>query len=395
MKKFLHHIVAIACLAAVAAPAAGQDNGSSATLRRGGDRDRRGQKSPGGVTERMQSFMETREPSEADLQWMRVIYRQLDLTKDANTPLYYPDEPIDGQENLFRIIMRLVADGQLTGYDYLDGREIFTDQYKLKVGDMLDRFHILATPAKGSTEKHPRYTIDESDVPANEVLSYYIVERWEFDKRSNRMRTRVEAICPVLHRAGDFYGEAMKYPMFWVKMDDLRPYLATQNIFTSDDNNLATCTYADYFQLGLYDGEIYKTRNLRNRSLMQMHPEPDDLKHAQDSIQRRLTTFEDKLWVPSLEELAARREAKELAEEKALAKAEGLDGNNGNADGDEELTQDDSKKKSTVRSTRSKRGKSAKSDGKKKKKPAKVKRAKTPKPKGNSGAAKSVRNRKR
>ena len=146
-------------------------------------------------------------------------------------------------------------------------------------------------------------------MPANEVLSYYIIGRWEFDKRSNRMRTRVEAICPVLHRSGDFYGDAVKYPMFWVKMDDLRPHLATQNIFTSDDNNLATCLPADYFAMNLYDGEIYKTRNLRNQSLMQQHPEPEALAHAQDSIQRRLTSFEEKLWVPSLEELEKRREA--------------------------------------------------------------------------------------
>lgn len=389
MKKFLQHILILGCLVAFVMPAQAQENTSSATLRRGGDRDRRGQKAPGGVTERMQSFMETTEPSEADLQWMRVIYRQLDLTKDANTPLYYPDEPIDGQENLFRIIMRLIADGRITGYDYLDGREIFTDEYKLKVGDMLDRFHILATPAKGSTEKNPKYEIDESDVPANEVLSYYIVERWEFDKRSNRMRTRVEAICPVLHRAGDFYGEAMRYPMFWVKMDDLRPYLATQNIFTTDDNNLATCTYADYFTLGLYDGDIYKTRNLRNQSLMQMYPDPEALKHAQDSIQQRLVTYEDKLWVPSLEELAARREAKELAELKAAEKENGSD-----SDSETEVNGDNDKKPA-VRSTRTKRGSKTKTESTKKK-PAKVKRPKAAKSSGgNSNAAKSVRNRRK
>lgn len=108
-------------------------------------------------------------------------------------------------------------------------------QYKVNVRDMLDRFHILYTEAKGSTEKKPRFAIEESDVPANEVLSYYLLERWEVDKRSNRMRTTVEAICPVLHRSGDFGGEAIKYPMFWMKMDALRPYLTQQSIFIDDD----------------------------------------------------------------------------------------------------------------------------------------------------------------
>lgn len=387
--------IAIAALALASLGAAAQDaSQSGAVMRRSGtDRGRRGSKTEAttpGVTERMQLQLQQSEPSDADLQWMRVIYRQLDLTKDANTPLYYPDEPIEGQENLFRIIMRLLAANQLAAYEYLDGREAFNDKYRLNVGDMLERFHILSQPAKGSTDKNPKFEIDDSDVPANEVLNYYIIERWEFDKRSNRMKTRIEAICPVLSRSGDFGGEAVKYPMFWVKMDDLRPYLATQNIFTTDDNNLATCTYADYFTLGLYEGDIYKTRNLRNQSLMQMHQDPDALKRAQDSIQNRLVTYEDKLWVPTLDELAARREARELAEERAaaLAAGEALPDSLGTAAPEQEV-----KKRTTNRSRRG-----AKDTDKKKTKPSKVKKPKSEgkKPKSsNSGAARSVRNRKR
>ena len=76
------------------------------------------------------------------------------------------------------------------------------------------------------------------------------------------MKTVVDAICPVLHRSGDFGGEAIKYPMFWVKYSDLRPWLAQQTIFTSDENNLPQCTYDDFFTLNKYEGDIYKTRNL-------------------------------------------------------------------------------------------------------------------------------------
>ena len=207
-----------------------------------------------------------------------------------------------------------MADNTLPAYEYLDGREIFTDQYRIKTRDVLDRFHIPYTEAKGSTERNPRFAIDENDVPTNEVLSYYIVERWEFDTRHNRLRPSVEAICPVLHRSGDFGGEALKYPMFWVRFADLRPYLAAQAIFVDDDNNLPTCTYDDFFTLNMYDGEIYKTRNLKNRSMMQMYANPDDLKRAQDSIQARLDNFEKKLWVPSREEVIAAREAREALE---------------------------------------------------------------------------------
>lgn len=390
MKQLYKYIFLILAAASVAVGAMAQDNSSSSAVMRRGGKDRsRGNSPQTNVTERMQSRMAETPTSDADLSWMRVIYRQLDLTKDKNTPLYFPEEPTEGQESLFRIIMRLLANDQLAAYEYLDGRELFTDQYRIKVRDMLDRFHIYYSDAKGSSEKHPKFTIEESDVPANEVLSYYIIERYEFDNRTNRMRTRIEAICPVLHRTDDFGAEAVKYPMFWIKMDDLRPYLSTQNIFTSDDNNLATCTYDDFFQLGLYEGDIYKTRNLRNKSMAQLYPDPDDLKHAQDSIQQRLDSFGKKLWVPSLDELAAMREAKEQAEleaeEKAAAEEAAANG--------EEVNADDQKKTNTRRA--SARRSTPKKDTKKKAKPTKVKRAKAPKGAANSGAARSVRNRRK
>lgn len=377
MKKIL--LTAIALLAAICVFAQDASSTASTVVRRKVS-ERNARSSAPGVTQRMQSHIDNSLSSsdDSELQWMRVMYRSLDLTKDANGALYYPDEAVEGQDNLFRIIMKRMADGQLSAYEYLDGRERFTDEYKVKMRDILDRFYILHKDAKGSTEKNPKFSIDESDIPASEVLSYYIIERWEFDRRSNRVSTRVEAVCPVLHRAGDFGAEAVKYPMFWVRYDDLRPWIASQYIFTDDDNNLARHSYDDYFRLGLYDGDIYKTRNLKNKSLMQLHPDPDGLARARDSIQNRLDSYEKKLWVPSLDELAARREAAD----KAAAIAAGTE------DGSEGISADsgDSDKRS-ARVSRSKRGvKSAAS----KSKPAKVKKPKAVK--SRSTATRSVRN---
>ena len=313
-------IAAAAAVVTIGAASLMAQQQSTATLSRKSASERNRKEAQAGpkVTDRMQAHYEAdgKSITDADRQWMRVIYRHLDLDKDKNAALYFPEEIVDGQENLFRIIMRLLANNQLSAYEYLDGREVFTDQYKLKVADLLDRFHILYTPAKGSTERNPRFTIEEADVPTNEVLSYYVIERWEFDSRTNRMKTIVEAICPVLHRSGDFGGEAVKYPMFWVKYDDLRPWLANQTIFTSDDNNLPTCTYDDYFRMTMYEGDIYKTRNLRNKSMMQLYPDPDDLARAQDSIQNRLTNFDKKLWVPDREDVIAAKDGKKAKADK-------------------------------------------------------------------------------
>ncbi len=295
MHKILRISLAAIALLLLGSELCAQEQSQGSVVRRGGRERKTEQQDGSQVTQRMQSFYSDKDESisDADRQWMRVIYRSIDLDKDKNAALYFPEEPIEGQENLFRIIMRLLANNTIPAYEYLDGREIFTDQYRIKTRDVLDRFYIPYTEAKGSTEKNPRFTIDPSDVPTNEVLSYYVVERWEFDTRHNRLRPVVEAICPVLHRSGDFGGDALKYPMFWVKFSDLRPYLAAQAIFVDDDNNLPTCSYDDFFTLNMYDGDIYKTRNLKNKSMVQQYPRPRRSKtrsgqHTEPSRQLRI-----------------------------------------------------------------------------------------------------------
>ena len=371
-----------------------QQQGGSQVTRSSSSQRNRGKKADNnGITDRQQSFYEVREPSDADLQWMKVIYRSIDLTKDKNPALYYPEEPNADGENLFFIIMRLLAKGQISAYEYLDGREMFTDEFKIKVGEMMDRFHIYYTEAKGSTAKNPLYEFENADIPSNEVLSYYIIEKWEFDTRSNQMKARVEALCPVLHRMDDYGGEAVKYPMFWVKLNDIRPYMAKQYIFTDDDNNLARYSIDDFFKLNMYTGEIYKTKNLRNQSLRQMYPEDEAYKHAQDSIEQRLRSFNQDLWVPSLEVLQARAEA----EEKARAEAEGelAEGEEGTETVEGEAASDGEEK--VTRTT--KRGSKSRATKKETKSKAKKTKIKERKPKTstqtvNSGI-RSVRNRKR
>lgn len=395
--KRIRSIIIFAALAAFSVSAVAQVE-SAGGVRRRTAKDKKTQQTGAKVTERMQSFFEAKEPSDADLSYMREIYRQIDLSKDANAPLYFPEDIIDGQENLFRIMLRLVVDGQIPAYEYLDGREVFTDKYQINVTEMLDRFGIYYN---GSGKK---VTIEEADVPTTQVLNYYIIEKWEFDKRSNRMKSRVVAICPVLNRYGDYGGEA-KYPMFWVKYDQLRPYLASQYVFTSDDNNLPQYSLDDYFNMGLYQGDIYKTKNLRNLSMAQMYPDPDDMKAAQDSIDNRLRTYGSNLWMPTRDEylamLEAQEEAEAAAEEAAEAAEEAAEsdlvpGNRTDADTETVTLPAAQTKASTARASRTtKKTTAAKKKKKKKARKPKYTSGNTGSDGVNANAEKSVRRRKK
>ena len=366
------------------------------TRRTGGDARKKDKSEGPTITDRQQSFFEVKEPSDADLQWMKVIYREVDLMKGKNAALYYPEMPNEDGENLYFIIMRLLARNQISAYDYQD--EIFNEDHKIDVGEMFDNYSIYYTEAKGSTDKNKIYEFEPADIRANQCLSYYIIEKWEFDTRSNQMKARVEALCPVLHQEDDWSGETGRYPMFWVKLNDIRPYLAQQYVFTDDDNNLPRYSIDDFFKLNMYTGEIIKTKNLRNQGLKQMYPDnPEAYKHAQDSIEQRLRRFNQDLWVPPLEVLQARAEAEEQAQAEAEAELE---------EGEEgaEVTEDQAESEKVTRSTKrgsksskkssSKSSKSSKTKAKEKKTKVKERKPKTSTQSVNTGV-RSVRNRKK
>lgn len=388
MHILIKKILPLFAIMAISLSSYSQDNTGVVRRNAGSKRGQKQEENAGPkITDRMQGFFENKETHDADLAYLREIYRSLDL-KDVpeNTPLYFPEDIVDGQKNLFRIILDLVVEGKIPAYEYLDGREVFTDQYKVKVGDMLDRFDIYYQ-TQGNGDRAV-YTIEEADVPTGQVLKYYIIEKWEFDRRTSRMKTYVEAICPVLTRGSDFGGDA-NYPMFWVKFDQLRPYLAQQYVFLTDDNNLPQYSLDDYFNLGMYKGEIYKTKNLRNLSMSQMFPDEDDLKRAQDSIDTRLREFGKNLWVPTRDEYLAQKEADEAA-----AAAAELAAINGDSIPERTVVSADD---STPAKTRTSKRAGRKKSGTSKKKPSapKVSKPKSSGSSSNSNAAKSVRRRKR
>ena len=365
------------------------------TKRSGGDTRTKDKKEGSAtITDRQQSFYEVKEPSDADLQWMKVIQREVDLEKGKNAALLYPELPNEDGENLYFIIMRLLAKNQITAYNSMD--EIFTDEHKIDVGQMFDNYGIYYTEAKGSTAKNPIYEFEDADIRSNQVKSYYIIEKWEFDTRSNRMKANVQYICPVLHQVDDWSGETARYPMFWVKLNDIRPYMAQQYIFTDDDNNLPRYSIDDFFKLNMYTGDIIKTKNLRNLSLKQMFPDTVAYKHAQDSIEQRLRSFNQDLWVPPLDVLQARAEAEEKARAEAEGELEeGEDGDEvaeGAAEGDEKTVTRTTKRGSKSKSSSSK--KSSKTKAKEKKAKIKERKPKSSNQNLNTGI-RSVRNRKR
>lgn len=232
-----------------------------------------------------------------DVVWMREIYRTLDLTQETNGALYYPIEPQGDKLNLFTTMFRLLAQKKIPAYEYqLDGTERFQADCEISFRDILDRFQIYYEQKKVANRRDSILSISNSDVPSEDVLSYFIKEVWYFDQRTSTYGSVITALCPVLHRSEDFSMDKVKIPMFWINYKDLSPYLAQSRVSVSNYNNAANSSWDDFFTAKLYKGDIYKTTNLQNRSLAQYCPTDSALVKEQNRIEAELVNFEKTLY---------------------------------------------------------------------------------------------------
>lgn len=290
MKRLFYIVILLsACLYSV-------DTNAQAPSRRKAMQEKEEEQAGQVLSVRAQSQFNPTVDMPVDMKWKREIYRVIDLEKEENTALYYPERPIGDNMNLFSLIFKLAIENRIKIYEYnIDGNELLTDDNVISAKDMLDRFNIYYR-RKLVNRTDTVIVIDNSDIPSNEAKSYFVKEVNYFDDRSSTMNSMIEAICPVLHRTDEFTYEMTKYPMFWVRYKDIEPYLTQSTVMTSDYNNATSVTIADYFASGMYDGEIYKTTNRLNRTLAQYCPNDSTMKAEQERIENQLKAFEEGLW---------------------------------------------------------------------------------------------------
>ena len=282
MKKKLLFISLLLCVVqfAIAQPPA-----------RRAQQQRAQQSSANTISMRAQLSYPTEAKMAEDVVWRRDIYRELDLTQDANAGLYYPVEPMGTQMNLFCYIFKLMMTGNIRAYEYrLDGNETFEDSARVRPLAFLDNYHVYYE----RTDRGIR--IDDSDIPSREVTAYYIKESAYYDQATATFHTKVLALCPIMKRVDDFGDGATSYPLFWVKYEDLAPFLSKQTIMTSNLNNAAVMSVDDYFTKNLYKGKIYKTNNMLGRTLSQEYPTDSAMANAQKRIEAEIKLFEKNMW---------------------------------------------------------------------------------------------------
>lgn len=220
---------------------------------------------------------------EETIEWRQDVYKEINLEKPLNTGLYSGTNQEDGTTGLFAKIFEVAIAQKIDLYKYeIDGNERLSRRNQTNIKTILDDFHITYT-AKGDT-----ISVNKSDVPFAEVTVFYLKEATYYDAVNSSFSTRVLALCPVIVMEDEFSDEPVRYPLFWVKYDQLEKYL--HDIYTIPDyRNIARkMPMAEYFALNLYEGDIYKVYNAYGSVLAQQQTNDTTLNAERKNIAEKM-----------------------------------------------------------------------------------------------------------
>lgn len=227
---------------------------------------------------------------EADVKFKKRIWRRIDTRQKLNKSFTWPGQPIT------QVIYELATKGKIRAYANDSFTTFITPEDAYKKGSEL----VITQVQNWRNPTDPSDMVDTQyweQFRWDKILKFEIMEDWIFDYKHSEFRPRIIGIAPLMTKT--LGGITVEVPMFWLKMDDIRPTLAKSEVFNRY-NDAMRISWDDLFNhYRLFDSYIVK-QSYYNNMYIAMLPEfqQDGLGALLEGekIKNELFIFEHDLW---------------------------------------------------------------------------------------------------
>ncbi len=226
------------------------------------------------------------------------VWRELDLREKMNQSFRYEGIENHGDQQFTTILLKAILSGKIMAFE--DDR--FTKP--LMVADIQQKLGGGGADTSAVTDindpsKITEYIVTPRVFNPKDIQKIRLKEQWIFDREASRMFTRIIGLSLV--KTAYFEGtkrERGVEQLFWVYYPDLRPLLASYQVYNSKNMGASRMTWEELFESRMFSSFIYKSEldNPGNRTIARMIKDPILQLLEGDNIKNRIFDYEQNLW---------------------------------------------------------------------------------------------------
>ena len=252
---------------------------------------------------------------QADVMYYWTVWRTIDLREKVNHPLYFPTEVRGTWRSLGQTIFDAI---DMANTERTEGvLPVYSDEmctFPYSRDELQGLVANVQTITKIDLESGEEIGEEElvTQLEPKDIISYNVKEVWYFDKQYSTFRVQILMLQPIIeyekpNNNSSYYddenqddedvkGVMMKRKLGYIYYNELRPFLAKQEVFNVK-NNASRISFDDLITWKRdFSSLIYKESNVYDRQIDDYIANSRDQRIESERITENLRKFESDLW---------------------------------------------------------------------------------------------------